>query len=87
MLGDDGDLVIRNGDFAVADATTDDVALLLLTSKGEHMLDAFVGCDMPRRMNGVISRSQLQRIVRLQAERDGINWDAVRDGINIIGRG
>lgn len=87
ILDADGDLVIRNGDFAMGNSLHDDVGLLLLTCQGEHMLDPFLGCNLPRRVNGVIRRSELQRIARLQVERDGKNWDDIRDGLNINGNG
>lgn len=87
LLGEDGDLVIRNGDFAAGDALHDDVGLLLLTCKGEHMLAPFVGCDLPRRMNGTIRRSELLSILRRQCEKDGKNWADVMSGINIATNG
>ena len=87
ILGEDGDLVIRNGDFALGNGLHDDVGLVMLTCQGEHMLDPFLGCNLPRRMNATIRRSELQRLVRLQVERDGKNWDAVRDGLNITAHG
>lgn len=86
-LGDDGDIIIQNGDFAIGEALTDDVRLLLLTCKGEHMLDFLCGCDLVRRKNSRIRRTELEAVVRKQVERDGKSWDAVREGIRVKANG
>lgn len=82
LLDTDGDLVIRNGAIAVGDSLTQEVSMLLLTNQGEMRHDPLCGCNLVRRKNSVISRSQFERVVRLQVERDGKLWAKVRDGIN-----
>ncbi|MCW5900494.1 MAG: hypothetical protein KIT10_14615 [Flavobacteriales bacterium] len=83
MVDEKGELVLRNGTIAVGDTLTQDVALLMLTNKGEVRHDMFAGCDLLRRMNSRMSRSEFERIVRIQLERDGKQWPVVKDGIRI----
>lgn len=83
LLGDDGDLQIRNGDIVVGESITQEVALILLTNKGEIRHDPLCGCDLLKMTNARISRSQFERLVRVQLERDGKNWSDVKDGINL----
>lgn len=83
LVDDKGELVIRNGTIAVGDTLSQDVALLMLTNKGEIRHDVFAGCDLLRRMNSRMSRSEFERIVRVQVERDGKQWHRVKDGIRL----
>lgn len=83
ILGDDGDLVIRNGDVVFGPAMTDDVGLLLLTNPGEHMLDPLCGIGLVRLLNSRTDRARIEAIVRKQVERDGLTWDDVRDGVKL----
>lgn len=82
-----GEMIIRGGTFAIGEVLTQEVGLLLLTSKGEIRHDVLCGCDLRRYMNGRISRSELERIIRLQVERDGKNWGDIKDGIKVNGNG
>lgn len=83
LVSDSGELVIRNGTLAVGDTLSQDVALLMLTNKGEIRHDMFTGCDLLRRTNSRMSRSEFERIVRVQVERDGKQWHAIKDGIRL----
>ncbi len=83
IVNADGDMVIRNGAVAVGQALTDDVALLLLTNRGELRLDPLAGCDLVRRLNGRATPVELERVVRVQVERDGKEWSRVKDGIKL----
>lgn len=87
LVDSKGEIVIRNGTLAIGETLTQEVALLLLTSKGEIRHDVLCGCDLRRYMNGRIRRTELQRIVRVQVERDGKNWDEVKAGINVLSNG
>lgn len=84
LLGDDGEMEIRNGDFVHGDSLTQEVGLLLLTNKGEVRWDPLCGCDLLRRTNARLSQSQFERIVKVQIERDGKNYADVVDGIKLI---
>lgn len=83
LLTDTGEMIIRNGGFATGDSLTQEVGLLLLTCKGEIRHDLFCGCDLVKRMNTRIGRTEFERIVKVQIARDGKNWPDVKDGINL----
>lgn len=78
-----GRLVLRAGGIHVQESLTQEVGLLLITCKGEMRFDPLCGCDLVRRMNGRISRAQLERTARVQMERDGKNWGDIKRGVNI----
>lgn len=83
LLSDTGELVIRDGGLATGSAHTQEVALLMLTCKGELRHDPLAGCDLPRRSNSRITRSELAHLVRVQVERDGKQWSDVMGGVKL----
>lgn len=84
LLGDDGDLIIRGGDLAVGPSLTQEVILLMLTNQGELRHDPLSGCNLRRLSNARITRSALERIIKVQVERDGKAWPDVSGGVKII---
>lgn len=87
LVDDKGEIIIRHGTLAIGETLTQEVALLLLTSKGEIRHDVLCGCDLRRYTNARIKRTELQRIIRLQVERDGKSWDDVQAGIKVNSNG
>lgn len=87
LLTSSGELIIRNGGVATGDSLTQEVSLLLLTCQGEVRHDPLCGTNLVRRMNARVTRRELERVVRLQVERDGKRWDSVKGGINITTNG
>jgi hypothetical protein len=83
LVDETGRMVIRNGTFATGESLTQEVGLILVTNKGEIRHDVFCGCDLLRRTNSVISRSEFERVVKVQLERDGKNWTDIKNGVTI----
>lgn len=83
LLSDSGELVIRNGGLATGESLTQEVALLLLTCQGEMRQDPLCGCNLPRRTNSRLLRSELNRLARVQLERDGKRWSDIAGGIKL----
>ncbi len=83
LLDDTGRLITRNGGIATGNSYTQEVALLMLTNKGELRHDPLAGCDLVRRTNSRLTQSELARIVRVQVERDGKQWSDVMNGLNL----
>lgn len=83
MLDNDGRLVLRAGGIHTGESTSQEVALILATNKGEWRHDPLCGCDLVKRTNGRITRSELERIARLQLERDGKDWPSIKAGITL----
>ncbi|HMN06913.1 MAG TPA: hypothetical protein PKD45_14425 [Flavobacteriales bacterium] len=83
LLDEDGRLVLRNGGIATGNSFTQEVALLMLTNKGELRHDPLAGCDLVRRTNSRLTQSELARLVRVQVERDGKQWSDVMGGLKL----
>ena len=83
LVDDKGEMIIRNGTFATGESLTQEVALLLITNQGEIRNDMFCGCNLVERTNSRITRSELERIIRLQVQRDGKDYSRLKRGINV----
>lgn len=83
ILDEAGEMVIQDGDFLTGESLTQELTLLLLTNKGEIRHDPLCGCDLVRKMHRTLRRSELEREVRLQVERDGKNWGDIKEGIKM----
>jgi hypothetical protein len=83
MLDDSGRLMLRNGGVVTGESITQEVALLMLTCKGEMRADPLAGCDLRKMMNARLTRSRLEQLVKVQVERDGKNWSDIKNGINL----
>lgn len=87
LLDDTGRLIIRNGGIATGNSYSQEVALLMLSCQGELRHDPLAGCNLVRRTNSRILRSELERVVRIQVERDGKSWADIRGGVNLTTNG
>lgn len=83
IVSDVGELLIRGGSFLTGPSISQEVGLLLMTNKGEVRDDALCGCDLVRKMGARMSRAELERVLRIQLQRDGKDWNAVKDGIKL----
>lgn len=81
LVDDEGAMIIRNGSFATGESLTQEVGLILLTNKGEIRHDMLCGCDLRRKVNGRLTQSQLDQIIKVQLERDGKNYTDLKNGI------
>ena len=52
LLEDDYDLAIANGDFRIGESETQEVALILQSSKGDWKQDPLCGANLIELMNG-----------------------------------
>ena len=83
ILDESGEMQIRGGDFVTGESLTQDVALIMLTNKGEVRHDLLCGCDLRKRTNTRMTASQFERIVKVQIERDGKNYADLKNGIKL----
>jgi len=82
LLDDDYDLKILNGDFVIGESTMQDVVLILQTNKGEWKHDPILGCNLIELIKSKSSKVEVEKRVRLQLERDGKNYDKIKNIIN-----
>lgn len=83
LLGDDGDLKIVNGDFAIGDSLTQDVSRILKLNKGELKSDPLLGCNMIELMNSESSKTNIETVVRLNLERDGKDYNEIKNVLKL----
>ena len=78
MLGEDGDLLIRNGDFVIGDSLTQEVSRILKMNKGELKSDPLLGCNMIELINSEASQTSIETVVKLNLKRDRKNYNDVK---------
>lgn len=83
ILGEDGDLLIVNGDFAIGDSLTQDVSRILIMNKGELKSDPLLGCNMIELMNSESSKTNIETIVKLNLQRDGKDYNEVKSVLKL----
>jgi len=87
LLDDDGDLKIQNGDFAFGESDTDDALLIIGMNQGELKYDPLTGCNMVARLRSQQSATEIQKVVRLQMQRDGKNYNEIKRFLKTIVNG
>ena len=70
LLGEDGDLLIKKGDFVIGESLTQEVETILTLVRGNLKSDPILGPDLVRRINGKETGSSISQAIRLSMERD-----------------
>ena len=83
LLGDDGDLLIRDGDFVIGDSLTQDVSRILKLNKGSLKSDPLLGVNLIELMNSEASQTSVETIVRLNLQRDGKDYNEVKSVLKL----
>ncbi|MGA0556525.1 hypothetical protein ACO2Q8_07740 [Larkinella sp. VNQ87] len=86
---DTGDLVIKNGDLVVGDATDQHHTDIVIWHKGWNHFDPTIGVGLSRFLLDEGGAPGLTRTIRAELERDGNTVDSVSiepDAITIIAR-
>jgi hypothetical protein len=72
LLDDNGDDLIRDGDFAIGDGTLDDCLIIFkLPSKGSLKSDPLLSPELQKMINSKMSPTQMQQVLLLNLKRDG----------------
>lgn len=80
LLDSDGDVKINNdGDFMVGDSTDQEIALILQANKGEWKAYPRLGANLIALVNSNISQTELQQRIRLELQRDGKDYDEIKN--------
>jgi hypothetical protein len=85
LLGDDNDLIIRDGDFAVGDSTQQHQKHLLMAEPGDYKQNPLIGIGAQSYLDDE-GPGDLLRAMRKELVRDGMivqNLSVGSDGINI----
>lgn len=83
LLDNDNDLKISGGDLAIGDSTLQDVSILLKTTTGDLKNDPVLGPNLVSLLKKKVPSSRVQSTVRVHLERDGKNYDRIKDLIKI----
>lgn len=83
LLGDDGDLLIENGDFVIGDSIDQEVQAILELAQGELKEDPVLGVDLFRMIHSNATEAELKQRVKLHLERDGKDYDELKERIRL----
>lgn len=84
IVGDDGDLFIKNGDLAFGESTEQHQRDLVLAMPGEFRQSPLIGCGIRTELLNSIAPDELRIAIQREFERDGmqvvrlaVNGDAI----------
>lgn len=83
LLGEDGDLLIRNGDFVVGESLTQEVGRILKLNQGELKNDPLLGVNMIELVNSQSTALEIETKVKLHLKRDGKDFNEVKQLLTI----
>lgn len=83
LLDANGDILIKDGDFAVGKSELQEVGRILEMSQGELKSDPVLGPGLTRFTLGPVNENKLKQLVRVHLGRDGKNYDEIKDLINL----
>ena len=75
------DLMIRNGDFVVGESQLQEVGILLRLNPGEIKNDPVLGPALIRFIKSDTPVDVIRQQARLHLERDGKNYEEIKDKI------
>lgn len=88
LLNEIDDLQILNGDFAIGESELQDVGIILRLRQGELKSDPILGANLQHFMKSKYDRVSLEKRVKIHLERDGKNYDQIKNKIKLnIGNG
>ena len=79
---EEDDLLIRNGDFAVGESEMQEVGIILRLNPGELKSDPVLGPALLRFIRGR-DDARIRQLARLHLERDGKNYEQLKEQIKI----
>lgn len=70
ILDENGDILVRDGDFVVGNANDQHMNDIIQTVPGEWKESPFVGCDLYRFVSANVTTSEVVAVVKKQLELD-----------------
>ena len=80
LLDEDGDLIIKDGDFATGLSDQDHIENILTANKGAYRLEPLIGVGLQKAINGPdtgVTRQRLKKRTRLNLELDNYRVTAI----------
>lgn len=85
ILTEGFDLEIANGDFVIGESIEQEVVLILKSNQGEWKNDPFLGCNLIQLVNAKSNKTEIEKRVRIQLERDGKDYNSIKNGLSYDG--
>ena len=85
LLDENNDLLIIGKQMVVGDSEMQEVAIILEMNQGALKFNPLLGADLVQLLKSNASKVDVQRRVRLQLEKDGKNYNAIKNKIKITG--
>lgn len=82
-LGIDDDLGITDGDFTIGESLSQDVGIILRLNQGDLKSDPILGPNLIQLIKSKVSQQELQTIIKLHLERDGKDYNEVKNIMQI----
>lgn len=81
------DLIIENGDFKTGDTPQQEIYSVLQLSQGELKSDPLLGPNFTVLLRGKVSDETFKRLAKLHLERDGKDFEAIKDELKLVSNG
>ena len=81
LLGEDGDMLIRNKSLVVGNSEMQEVALILQMNQGEQKFELLLGTNLAELIKTNSSRFEIERRVKINLSRDGKDYNQIKDRI------
>lgn len=72
-LNDNNDFLVRRGDFFIDETDLQDEKEVLYANKGNFLESPSLGVGINRYQNSPVPKSELERLIRKEFEKDGIS--------------
>ncbi|MBV7268366.1 hypothetical protein [Winogradskyella luteola] len=83
LLDENDDIIIANGDLLIGESLTQEVSLILRVNQGEFKNDPLIGANLIQLVKTNVSNSELKKRVKLHLQRDGKDYNQIKDFINL----
>ena len=78
LVGENNDLELIAGDFSMGESLLQEAGLILQSQQGNWKSDPLVGANMVELIKGKHNRTAVEKRIKIQLERDGKDYDAVK---------
>lgn len=81
LLDDNDDINFSNGDFDLGESEMQETAIILRLQQGALKSDVITGSNLTDFIKGKIDPTSVEKRVKVQLERDGKNYEAIKQSL------
>lgn len=82
LLDENGDLLIRNGDFVIGDSTDQELESILLCNKADFKEFPTFGPNLIEKIKANVSEIEIKQLVKNEFKKDRKNYQELKERIN-----